>query len=261
MKVKSESEVAQSCPTLSGPMDRSLPGSFIHGIFQARVLEWGAIAFSGREEERLAKKETNKPRIRVLTSAGSFARLGFINQGSEKETIWLPWLQEECENAWGYQYVPWCIPPLVREVRYSSLLTVSWVSLTQFPKFGLRCFTASTNALKSILTPGVGWRGRLEAKLLFPASNRMVTRGQHDSPLPFTKFREVILAFLLLFYPLRQWSTTFLAPGTDFVKDSFSMDWYWVEEGIVSGWLKHIVCIVHFISIIITSAPPQITEH
>ena len=48
MKVKSASEVAQSCPTLSDPMDCSLPGSSIHGIFQARVLEWGAIAFSGR---------------------------------------------------------------------------------------------------------------------------------------------------------------------------------------------------------------------
>ena len=46
MKVKSESEVAQSCPTLSDPMDCSLPGSFVHGIFQTRVLEWGAIAFS-----------------------------------------------------------------------------------------------------------------------------------------------------------------------------------------------------------------------
>ena len=46
MKVKSESEVAQSCPTLSDPMDGSLPGSSVHGIFQARVLEWGAIAFS-----------------------------------------------------------------------------------------------------------------------------------------------------------------------------------------------------------------------
>jgi len=46
MKVKSEREVAQSCPTLSDPMDCSLPGSSIHGIFQAGVLEWGAIAFS-----------------------------------------------------------------------------------------------------------------------------------------------------------------------------------------------------------------------
>ena len=46
MKVKSESEVVQSCPTLHDPMDCSLPGSSIHGIFQARVLEWVAIAFS-----------------------------------------------------------------------------------------------------------------------------------------------------------------------------------------------------------------------
>ena len=46
MKVKSESEVAQSCLTLSDPMDCSLPGSSVHGIFQARVLEWVAIAFS-----------------------------------------------------------------------------------------------------------------------------------------------------------------------------------------------------------------------
>ena len=46
MQIKSESEVAQSCPTLSDPLDCSLPGSSVHGIFQARVLEWGAIAFS-----------------------------------------------------------------------------------------------------------------------------------------------------------------------------------------------------------------------
>ena len=46
MKVKSENEVTQSCLTLSDPMDWSLPGSSVHGNFQARVLEWGAIAFS-----------------------------------------------------------------------------------------------------------------------------------------------------------------------------------------------------------------------
>ena len=46
MNVKQESEVAQSCPTPSDPMDCSAPGSSIHGIFQARVLQWGAIAFS-----------------------------------------------------------------------------------------------------------------------------------------------------------------------------------------------------------------------
>ena len=53
MKVKSESEVAQSCQTPSDPMDCSLSGSSVHGIFQARVLEWGAIAFSGSHPESL----------------------------------------------------------------------------------------------------------------------------------------------------------------------------------------------------------------
>ena len=46
VKMKSESEIAQSCPTLSNPMDCSPPGSSVHGIFQVRGLEWGAIAFS-----------------------------------------------------------------------------------------------------------------------------------------------------------------------------------------------------------------------
>ena len=50
MKVKSESEVTQSCPTLSDLMDYSLPGFSIYGILQARVLEWGAIAFSDNAE-------------------------------------------------------------------------------------------------------------------------------------------------------------------------------------------------------------------
>ena len=56
MKVKSESEVAQSCPTLSDPMDCSLPGYSVHGIFQARVLEWGAIAFSAFFSEGPSKQ-------------------------------------------------------------------------------------------------------------------------------------------------------------------------------------------------------------
>ena len=55
MKVKSESEVAQSCPTLNDPMDWSLPGSSIHGIFQAKVLEWVAIAFSNLYAEYIIR--------------------------------------------------------------------------------------------------------------------------------------------------------------------------------------------------------------
>src|SRR5574340_132566 len=60
MKVKSESEVTQSCPTLSDPMDCSPPSSSIHGIFQARVLEWGAIAFSGKWPQDKVKQSVKK---------------------------------------------------------------------------------------------------------------------------------------------------------------------------------------------------------
>ena len=70
MKVKSESEVAQSCPTISDPMGCSLPGSSVHGIFQARVLEWGAIAFS---QQAVLKATRNANRQRG--SLQVFARL------------------------------------------------------------------------------------------------------------------------------------------------------------------------------------------
>ena len=66
MKVKSESEVAQSCPTVSDPMDCSLLGSSIHGIFQARVLEWGAIAFSKLAGGFLTTKPPGKPMLEIL---------------------------------------------------------------------------------------------------------------------------------------------------------------------------------------------------
>ena len=70
MKVKSESEVTQSCPTLRDPMGCSLPGSSIHGIFQARVLEWGAISFSkisvniGQFGNLATEKVTNKENVK-----------------------------------------------------------------------------------------------------------------------------------------------------------------------------------------------------
>ena len=59
MKVKSESEVVQSSPTLSDPMDCSLTGSSVHGIFQARVLEWGAIAFSVKALQEIVNDKEN----------------------------------------------------------------------------------------------------------------------------------------------------------------------------------------------------------
>ena len=67
MKVKSESEVAQSCPTLSDLMNCSLPGSSILGIFQARVLEWGAIAFSMVSTDILNEGKVKFWSVRELT--------------------------------------------------------------------------------------------------------------------------------------------------------------------------------------------------
>jgi len=63
MKVKSESEVAQLCLTLRDPMDYSLPGSSVHGIFQARVLDWVAIAFSDLKNQRLQMNLSTKKRV------------------------------------------------------------------------------------------------------------------------------------------------------------------------------------------------------
>ena len=68
-KVKSKSEVAQSCPTLSDPMDCSLPGSSVHGIFQARVLEWGAIAFSGTLNRWIPKEKQTETLLFLLPSS------------------------------------------------------------------------------------------------------------------------------------------------------------------------------------------------
>ena len=76
MKVKSESEVAQLCLTLSDPMDSSLPGSSIHGIFQATVLEWGAIAFL---RARRLKKKNSIVIVRVTTDS-ELMRLSYPDQ-------------------------------------------------------------------------------------------------------------------------------------------------------------------------------------
>ena len=64
MKVKSESEVTQSCPTLGDPMDCSPPGFSVHGIFQARALEWGAIAFSEILVQRFSNQAVALCRLR-----------------------------------------------------------------------------------------------------------------------------------------------------------------------------------------------------
>ena len=89
MKVKSEREVAQSCPTLRDPMDCSLPGSSIHGIFQARVLEWGAIAFSASSLGVWANSsELVMPSDHLILSLPPFSS---CPQWSQLGIISIPW--------------------------------------------------------------------------------------------------------------------------------------------------------------------------
>ena len=82
MKVKSESEVVQSCPTPSNPMDCSLPGSSIHGTFQARVLEWGAIAFSDITCQKVLNAMENK-RSKAVFYLHYLLRGGLMEQRQE----------------------------------------------------------------------------------------------------------------------------------------------------------------------------------
>ena len=83
---ESESEVAQLCPTLRNPMDCSLPGSSVHGIFQARVLEWGAIAFS-REPEAFVK--ISKLHHLLQLARGPLCQRSPLNAGKVRFKKWI----------------------------------------------------------------------------------------------------------------------------------------------------------------------------
>ena len=81
MKVKSESEVAQSCLTLRDPMDCSLLGSSVHGILQARVLEWGAIAFSEAKYDSILFEQ--------CSTYHKFAHTGNIKSQNSEIKLWI----------------------------------------------------------------------------------------------------------------------------------------------------------------------------
>ena len=107
MIVKSESEVAQLCPTLCDPMDCSLPGSSIHGIFQARVLEWGVIAFSGVTVYRVTKSRIwlKRPNMQDPGEKGSLGENGYMDMYD-----WVPSLSTwNCHNIvnWLYSDTTW----------------------------------------------------------------------------------------------------------------------------------------------------------
>ena len=86
MKVKSESEVTQSCPTLSNPMDCSLPGSSVHGILQARVLEWVAIAFSNAWKWKVKVKSLSPARL--LATPWTAAYQAPPSMGFSRQEYW-----------------------------------------------------------------------------------------------------------------------------------------------------------------------------
>ena len=108
MKVKTESEFAQSCLTLCDPMDCSLPGSSVHGIFQARALEWGAIAFSEHSHEKTNiylnafLVNTREENISYIASRFKQLRVRWICQKDKVNTVRVQWAsQEEIPCGWG----------------------------------------------------------------------------------------------------------------------------------------------------------------
>ena len=100
MKVKTESEVAQLCPTLSDPMDWSLPGSSIHGIFQARVLEWGASAFSGYADDTTLMAESEEELKSLLMKVREEWKSWLKIQHSKIEDHGI-WSYHFMANRWG----------------------------------------------------------------------------------------------------------------------------------------------------------------
>ena len=97
MKVKSESEVTQLCLTLSDPMDCSLPGSSVRGIFQARVLEWDAIAFSNNTHRLLYISTNSYPeRNSARYTIQSFIPLALLNPNFVPGTV--QWARDEKQD-------------------------------------------------------------------------------------------------------------------------------------------------------------------
>ena len=99
-EVKSESEVAQSCPNLCDPVDCSLPGSSVHRIFQARILEWGAIAFSNDQPRQCFKKQRHHlaDKLRIVKAMA----FPVVMYGCESWTI----KKAECQRTDTFEL--WC---------------------------------------------------------------------------------------------------------------------------------------------------------
>ena len=122
-----ESEVTQSCPTLCNPMDCSLPRSSVHGIFQARVLEWVAISFSNDQPRQHIKKQRHYFANKVLVKAMVFP---VIMYGCESWTL----KKAECQKIDAFELwcwrrllrVPWTASRSNQSIVWKSVLDIHW---------------------------------------------------------------------------------------------------------------------------------------
>ena len=142
MKVKSESEVAQSCLTVSNPMDYRLPVSSIHGIFQARVLEWVAIAFSEwkflltKNSQALGTVKCNGAKCRVLgvwqTERSVALSVSYHFTFGREEKTWMysqGWIEfAEVQVAWILRvvFLVWIGTLLLKQIRWISARYLLW---------------------------------------------------------------------------------------------------------------------------------------
>ena len=115
VKVKSESEVVQSCPTLSDPMDCSLPGFSIHGIFQARVLEWGAIDFSYSPTNLITTLI-----VRLYLFIGNYLLLFLEWEGKRGNIFFLITKNQNADKSFAKMTVPWVLEERVIIQEYSK---------------------------------------------------------------------------------------------------------------------------------------------
>ena len=110
VKVKSQSEVAQSCPILCDPMDCSLPGSSVHGVFQARVLEWGAIAFSVSLVIQSYLRGKGLKELEALDSRRELLTMSFVSEWSNWASLLWTFLSLFWDPFSGYSLSPKILP-------------------------------------------------------------------------------------------------------------------------------------------------------
>ena len=160
MKVKSESEVTQSCPTPSDPMDCSLPGSSIHGIFQTRVLEWVAIAFSIWHTNKLQLRMY--PRVKLLTKNRLMSRFSsycqtvsqsYLNLYSHQQYTRVPVALQTCQQLVLSVLIILIIPV---DMQWYFITVLIWISIMRLSTFS--CLLSFGYCFSWIVTPVLLWR-------------------------------------------------------------------------------------------------------